>query len=218
MHVQRGRLQLVKSDAHQRKNGVERLMAEVQDNVVPHTRIRSLRDAIRKVQLGEVERSDVVVELQDTERARLDMLADELKDVFREIPDDDDQFSLQILSGSTPRLWIDATSHVVVGGDRRTYRFLKDTRLGRVVILETANIDDMADCLTEYIAERVLEREKALEGDWLNNRLRQVAQESKVVRVKESRTPWMSVVGAFGLGLAAGVVSLVAYAWFANPL
>ncbi len=35
-------------------------MADMQDNVVPHTRMRSLRDAIRKVQLGEVERSDVV--------------------------------------------------------------------------------------------------------------------------------------------------------------
>ncbi|MEP3048238.1 MAG: hypothetical protein ABJL55_22985 [Roseibium sp.] len=193
-------------------------MSEMQDNVVPHTRMRSLRDAIRKVQLGEVERSDVVVELQDTERARLEMLADELKDVFKEIPDDDDQFSLQIISGSTPRLWIDATSHVVVGGDRKTYRFLKDTRLGRVVILETSNIDDMADCLTEYIAERVLEREKALEGDWLNNRMRQVALESKVVRVSESRTPWLSVFGAFSIGIAAGVVGLVAFAWFANPL
>jgi hypothetical protein len=193
-------------------------MSEMQDNVVPHTRVRSLRDAIRKVQLGEVERSDVVVELQDTERARLDMLADELKDVFREIPEDDDQFSLQIVSGSTPRLWIDATSHVAVGGDRRTYRFLKDTRLGRVVILETSNIDDMADCLTEYIAERVLEREKALEGDWLNNRLREVARESQVVRVRESRSPWLTVAGAFGLGLAAGIVGLVAFAWFVNPL
>lgn len=193
-------------------------MAEMQDNVVPHTRMRSLRDAIRKVQLGEVERSDVVVELQDTERARLDMLADELKDVFKEIPSDDDQFSLQIIAGSTPRLWIDATSHVTVGGDKRTYRFLKDTRLGRVVILETASIDDMADCLTEYIAERILEREKALEGDWLNNRLRQVALDSKVVRVKESKTPWLTVAGAFGIGLAAGVIGLVAFAWFANPL
>ncbi|MBG6146601.1 hypothetical protein IWQ51_004752 [Labrenzia sp. EL_142] len=193
-------------------------MSEMQDNVVPHTRIRSLRDAIRKVQLGEVERSDVMVELQDTERARLDMLADELKDVFKEIPEDDDQFSLQIISGSTPRLWIDATSHVAVGGDRKTYRFLKDTRLGRVVILETANIDDMADCLTEYIAERVIEREKALEGDWLNSRLKEVAQESRVVRVRESRTSWLAVAGAFGIGIAAGVIGLIAFAWFANPI
>lgn len=193
-------------------------MSEMQDNVVPHARVRSLRDAIRKVQLGEVERSDVVVELQDTERARLELLADEMKDVFKEIPEDDDQFTLQIVAGSTPRFWIDVTSHVVVGGDRRTYRLLKDTRLGRVVILETAEIDDMADCLTEYIAERILEREKALEGDWLNNRLRQVAAETAGTRQPKSDSSWAAGLGLFILGLAFGVIGLVGYAWFANPL
>ncbi|WP_153768026.1 hypothetical protein [Labrenzia sp. CE80] len=194
-------------------------MSEMQDNVVPHTRVRSLREAIRKVQLGEVERSDVVVELQDTERARLELLAEEMKDVFKEIPEDDDQFSLQIVAGSTPRFWIDVTSHVVVGADRKTYRFLKDTRLGRVVVLETAEIDDMADCLTEYIAERILEREKALEGDWLNNRLRQVAVEG--ISAKKPRKAWhpfLVFILAFVIGLMAGIGSLVAYAWFANPL
>lgn len=193
-------------------------MSEMQDNVVPHARVRSLRDAIRKVQLGEVERSDVVVELQDTERARLELLADEMKDVFKEIPEDDDQFTLQIVAGSTPRFWIDVTSHVVVGGDRRTYRLLKDTRLGRVVILETAEIDDMADCLTEYIAERILEREKALEGDWLNNRLRKVAAETAGARQPNSESSWAAGLGLFILGLAVGVIGLVGYAWFANPL
>ena len=194
-------------------------MSEMLDNVVPHTRVRSLRDAIRKVQLGEVERSDVVVELQDTERARLELLADEMNDVFKEIPEDDDQFTLQIVAGSTPRLWIDVTSHVVVGGDRKTYRFLKDTRLGRVVVLETAEIDDMADCLTEYIAERILEREKALEGDWLNNRLRQVALENNATRKSGGNWhPVLIFLAAFAFGMLAGIGGLVAYAWFANPL
>lgn len=192
-------------------------MSEMQDNVVPHTRVRTLRDAIRKVQLGEVERSDVVVELQDTEKARLDILADEMKDVFKEIPEDDDQFTLQIVAGSTPRFWIDVTSHVVVAGDRKTYRFVKDTRLGRVVVLETAEVDDMADCLTEYIAERILEREKALEGDWLNNRLRQVAVEG--LDGKAARSPsWGPMLIAFLIGALVGVAGLIAYAWFANPV
>lgn len=193
-------------------------MSEMQDNVVPHTRVRSLRDAIRKVQLGEVERSDVVVELQDTERARLELLADEMKDVFKEIPEDDDQFTLQIVAGSTPRFWIDVTSHVVVSGDRRTYRFVKDTRLGRVVILETSEIDDMADCLTEYIAERILEREKALEGDWFNNRLRQVAVEAAGAEKAKHDYSWLAGAATFLIGLVAGAVGLVAFAWFANPL
>jgi hypothetical protein len=193
-------------------------MSEVQDNVVPHTRVRSLREAIRKVQLGEVERSDVVVELQDTERARLDMLADEMKDVFKEIPEDDDQFTLQIAAGSTPRFWIDATSHVVVAGDRRTYRFVKDTRLGRMVILETAEIDDMADCLTEYIAERILEREKALEGDWLNSRLREAADKSVHGGAEKKKFSWTAFGLSFLAGMAVGAVVLIGYAWFANPL
>ena len=192
-------------------------MAEAQDNVVPHTRVRSLRDAIRKVQLGEVERSDVVVELQDTERARLEMLADELKDVFKEIPEDDDQFTLQVVSGSTPRCWVDMTSHLVVGGDRQTYRFLKDTRLGRVVVLETSVLDDMADCITEYIAERILEREKAIEGDWFNNRLKQAARDQIVAKVPQSSN-WPGIVSGFLFGAAVGMIGLVAFAWFANPV
>ncbi|GGB34709.1 hypothetical protein GCM10011316_03500 [Roseibium aquae] len=194
-------------------------MSEAQDNVVPHTRVRSLRDAIRKVQLGEVERSDVVVELQDTERARLEMLADELKDVFKEIPEDDDQFTLQIVTGSTPRFWVDVTSHISIGGDRQTYRFLKDTRLGRVIILETPSLDDMADCVTEYIAERILEREKAMEGDWFNNRLRQVATENgRQYRAEQSGSTWPAVLAGFLIGAAAGMVGLIAFAWFANPM
>src|SRR5690606_18958038 len=128
-------------------------MTRSRDNVVPHAKVRSLREAIRKVRLAEVERTDVVVELQESERARLEMLAEELQDVFQEVPEDDDQFSFQIVPGSTPRLWIDVTSHVVMGRDKRTYRFVKDTRLGRTVILETGEIDDMADAITEYIAE-----------------------------------------------------------------
>ncbi|WP_041375398.1 hypothetical protein [Polymorphum gilvum] len=194
-------------------------MAEMQDNVVPHTRVRTLREAIRKVRLGEVERSDVIVELQETERARLELLAEELKDVFKEVPEDDDQFSFQILPGSTPRLWIDVTSHIAVAGDRRTYRFLKDTRLGRVVILETAELDDMADCVTEYIAERILERERALEGDWLNTRLRAAVALEGIPKSKVGdASAWGPVLVAFLVGILAGIAGLVAYAWFANPL
>ncbi|NBN63222.1 hypothetical protein GWI72_01105 [Microvirga tunisiensis] len=188
-------------------------------NVVPHAKVRSLRDAIRKVRLGEAERADVVIELQETERTRLEMLADELTDVFREVPENDDQFSFQIVPGSTPRLWIDMTSHIAVGGDRRTYRFLKDTRLGRVVILETADLDDMADCVTEYIAERIIERERALEGDWLDKRMKAaIAGEQAAVASGRAASAWGPVLVAFLGGILAGMVALVAYAWFANPM
>lgn len=204
-------------------------MPRTRDNVVPHAKVRSLREAIRKVKFAEVERTDVVVELQESERARLELLAEELQDVFKEVPEDDDQFSFQIVPGNLPRLWIDITSHVAMGRDKRTYRFLKDTRLGRTVILETPELDDMADCITEYIAERVLERERAVEGDWLNKRLKEpprTTQPEAAVQPQPAAQP-VSVptvrglwgpFAAFAIGILVGVAALVGYAWFANPL
>lgn len=204
-------------------------MPRTRDNVVPHAKVRSLREAIRKVKFAEVERTDVVVELQESERARLELLAEELQDVFKDVPEDDDQFSFQIVPGNLPRLWIDITSHVAMGRDKRTYRFLKDTRLGRTVILETPELDDMADCITEYIAERVLERERAVEGDWLNKRLREAprtTQPEAAVQQPQPAAPaavpavrglW-GPFAAFAIGILVGVAALVGYAWFANPL
>jgi hypothetical protein len=85
-------------------------------------------------------------------------------------------------------LWIDMTSFVVMARDRRSYRFLKDTRLGRTVILETAKLDDMADTVTHYVAERIIERERAIEGDWLIKRvMRDEAGRRENARAEEDR-------------------------------
>ncbi|MTI18983.1 hypothetical protein E1162_17205 [Rhodobacteraceae bacterium RKSG542] len=204
-------------------------MAEARDNVIPHSRVRSLRDAIRKVRMSDVERADVVVGLQESERARLEMLGDELIDVFKEVPEDDDQFSFQIVTGTQPRLWIDITSHVVMARDRQTYRFVKDTRLGRATLLESNSVDDMADYITEYIAERILERDKALEADWLVGRLRlqdnrhtkaidTLVEKNKEKEKVERRSSAPFGILTFCLGLLVGVLLLIGLAWFANPL
>lgn len=191
------------------------------------TNVRNLTDAIRKVRVAESERADVVVELRETERARLDMLADELRGVFADVPSDDDQFIFEVSSGTQPRLWIDMTSLVVMGRDRRTYRFVKDTRLGRTVILETADIEDMADCVTQYVAERIIERERAMEGDWLAKR---IAQQDLPARPEKTAASLIRhalpqppaaaqkvhpgwIVSAFLGGILVGVAVLLAYAW-----
>ena len=135
-------------------------------------KIRSLQDALRKMRVVSTERQDVLADLSQAEKARLELLAEELADVFKEIPENADVFAFSVSGGEPPRLWIDMTSHVVMARDRRTYRFLKDTRLGRTVILETADLDDMADCITNYVAERLIERERAIEADWLIQRLK----------------------------------------------
>jgi hypothetical protein len=189
--------------------------------------VRNLADAIRKVRMAEAERADVVADLRDAERARLDMLADALKVVFAEVPEEDDQFVAAIDTGSQPRFWIDMTSFVAMGRDRRTYRFVKDTRLGRTVILETVDLDDMADCVMHYVAERVIERERALEGDWLIRRAAQqdaAADARKPGRrlARQEPAPVLApppaaqrgwIVAAFLGGLLAGIVGLLAYAW-----
>ena len=146
-------------------------MADNSDNRGKAENVRNLTDAIRRVRTAEAERSDVVVELRDAERARLEMLADELKGVFADVPVENEQFLFTVAPGLPPRLWIDMTAFVAMGTDRRTYRFLKDTRLGRTIILETANMSDMADTVTHYVAERIIERERAIEGDWLIKRV-----------------------------------------------
>lgn len=190
-------------------------------------KVRRLGDALNRVRTAEAERSDVVVELRDAERARLEMLADELRTVFDEVPADDEQFIFAVAPGLPPRLWIDMTSFVVMGKDRRTYRFLKDTRLGRTILLETAEIGGMADTVTNYVAERIIERERALEGDWLVKRLLRDGKESR--RGNEAAaTPddgprkaglpagalgW--IAAAFMAGALVGVAVLFGSAWFA---
>ena len=195
--------------------------------------VRSLRDAIRKVRTAEAERSDVVVELRDAERARLELLAEELRAVFNEVPPDDDQFIFSVAAGTPPRLWIDMTSFVVMGRDRRTYRFLKDTRLGRSVILETAKLEDIADTITQYVAERIIERERAMEGDWLLKRVMRDEPPARRGEPRESREAIAAaamqppprrgfdprnlgwVVAAFLGGLLVGAAVLFGYAWVA---
>lgn len=197
-------------------------------------KVRRLSDAVRRVRVAEAERTDAFADLHEAERARLEMLAEELAGVFGELPADDDYFICQVNGGHPPRLWIDPTSHVTIGRDRRTYRFLKDTRLGRVVLTEHADIGVVADAVTDYVAERVVERDRAKDTDQFLARLklaflpqqpgRPAADRAAVVAAAASsgaadrgvtrRSTALWALIAFLFGIAAGALGLVAYAWF----
>jgi hypothetical protein len=125
---------------------------------------RRLADAVRDVKNALADRDDVVVDLREAHRMRLELLAAELAPVFADVPADMDSFDFALSSGLQPRLWIDAVSHVSMGRDRRTYRFLKDTRIGRVVLAESTEMKPIADQVTRYVAERIVERQRMLEG------------------------------------------------------
>jgi hypothetical protein len=123
---------------------------------------RTLTDAMRAIRIDEAERTGVVVALREADLARLEMLHDRLKPVLAEVPQGLDLFDVGITPGATPRLWIDMIAFVEVGRDRRTYRFLQDTRNGRRVMVESDDAGAVADRVTAYVARRLIERERLL--------------------------------------------------------
>src|SRR5260221_12841480 len=98
---------------------------------------KPLRDAMRDARIEAAERTGVVVDLRDAEVARLELLNEELDPVFAEIPDRIDLFDRGLSRGDTPRLWIDAIAHIEMGRDKRIYRFVQDSRIGRPYLSES---------------------------------------------------------------------------------
>jgi len=83
---------------------------------------------VREARIESAERTGVVVDLRDAELARLELLNEALDPLFSEIPPEIELFDRAISRGDTPRLWIDPIAHVVMGRDKRRYRFIQDTR------------------------------------------------------------------------------------------
>ncbi|WP_245408312.1 hypothetical protein [Zhengella mangrovi] len=177
--------------------------------------MRKLSDVLRVVKSDMADRDDVVVELREAQKMRLDLLVQELKPLIDEIPASHDQFDLALSSGEQPRFWVDATSHVTMGRDKRTYRFLKDTRLGRVVLGETADVKPMADQVARYIGERIVERERAMEGE-----VAPVARPSEAMSTKDEKAVrpvressfWEGFM-LFLIGTFAGIGLTIALLW-----
>jgi len=124
----------------------------------------SLKDAIRLARIESAARSSVIVDLRDAEVARLEMLNEALDPLFAEIPSDIDLFDRGISGGDAPRLWIDVVAHVVMGRDKRLYRFVQDGRYGRKTLAESTEIGEMVTAITHYVASRIVERERALDN------------------------------------------------------
>jgi hypothetical protein len=121
-----------------------------------------LRDALRQARIEAADRTGVVVDLRDAEVARLEILNEALDPLFEQIPERIDLFDRGISQGENPRLWIDVVAHVAMGRDKRIYRFVQDTRFGRIVIAESHEVPAIVDAVTDYVARRMVEREHAL--------------------------------------------------------
>ncbi len=171
-------------------------------------RKRSLAAALSEVKNRQASREDVIVDMKDAEHARLELLAEEVRPLFEELPDDNDQFEFALTNGKPPRLWIDMTTHVSMGNDRRTYRFLKDTKAGRVVLAESYTLAVVADAISNYVAERVLERAQILEGEWTSLRLTEATAIGK--ERSRKKAVWLNLIWfVIGFGSSLGTM----YVW-----
>ena len=172
-------------------------MAEAQNtgNEARDLRPTRLRDALRQARIEAADRTGGVVELRDAEVARLEILNEALDSLFAEVPEQVDLFDRGVSQGETPRLWIDVVAHVVMGRDKRIYRFVQDTRFGRIVIAESHDVPVIVDAVTGYVARRMIEREHAMVA---------TPVDEPVVEKKPRRRGF----GMFVLGFVLGAVAL----------
>src|SRR5262252_5511748 len=174
-----------------------------------------LKEALRKARVDQAERTGVVVDLHDAEVARLEILNEALDPLFEEVPAEVDLFDRGISRGETPRLWIDMIAHVVMGRDKRLYRFVQDTRYGRRVLGETPDVAEAAALVTTYVARRLVERERVLAGD-TELAARDVLID-QVARRRRRRRMWGVLIIGLLLGALGGIAGLFALAWWSMP-
>ena len=166
-----------------------------------------LKEAMHLARVEAAERTSVVVDLRDAEVARLELLNEALDPLFAEIAPEVELFDRGLSRGDTPRLWIDAVAHVAMARDKRVYRFLHDTRVGRHVLAESHDIPDIVQAVTGYVARRLIERERALDED-----PDFITRVGRPEAARESRRRRRRGLITLALGFVLGVVTLIVVA------
>jgi hypothetical protein len=189
-------------------------MAESEKQQTTGTSENRLVAAIERARVAQANRDDVVVEMKQTTRARLELLAQDLQPVFAQIPDENDQFEFALTDGDVPRLWIDMTSYVRMDRERRCYEFVKDTRNGRLLLGESADRKEIAERVADYVAARILERERMIEGEW--HAMWLPAREAALAH-RKSKSATGPVITALLIGIVVGAAAMIAWAWFGQP-
>ena len=166
-----------------------------------------LTQAMHQARVEAAERTSVVVDLRDAEVARLELLNEALDPLFAELPPEVELFDRGVSRGDTPRLWIDSVAHVAMGRDKRAYRFLHDTRVGRRVLAESHDIPDIVQAVTSYVARRLVERQRALDED-----PEFVTRVTRGEAGRQYRRRRWRAFGTLLIGFLLGIVTLIAVA------
>jgi hypothetical protein len=118
--------------------------------------------SIRQARVENAERAEAIAEVRELEIVRLKALESALESVIDQAPQGVDLFDMALTQSEHPRLFLDMIAFVDMAHDKRTYRFFQDTRQGRLLMAESQSVDTIVAAVSDYVARRLVERERAL--------------------------------------------------------
>ena len=155
----------------------------------PEPRVASLATALRRARLHNASRAEALSDIRGAEIVRLELLRDAIEPVLEQLPEGCDLFDVAISPSERPRLFIDQLGFIEIGREERGYRFLQDTRHGRIQICESEKSEAIVEAVTAYIAHRLIEREKALAFDFASGATATEAARAAVTNAVEAAPP-----------------------------
>ncbi len=145
----------------------------------------------------------------DATTLRLEVLRLELAGLIKGRVEAERFIELQLLGGDKPRLWIDLVSYVVMKPTPRHYQLVRDRQDSSEVLFETENQAEMIEAITEYIANRIVLRERQM--------LPGVVPDVVINEVSEQKYSSAALVMAWFLGVLLGVIGLFSFGvWFSG--
>ena len=181
-------------------------------------KVHDLAEAMERAKTVQANRDDMTVEIKQAVQARLELLARDLQPIFDNIPVSCDRFDFALANGNPPRLWIDMTSFISMGADKRHYVFTKDTRLGRTILAQSDDRHAIGRHITDYVAQRILEQEREIEGDWISfcgkSSYTQNDKNKHNMKLDASKESGLRGIGWFLLGVAVSAVSMFAIDYY----
>lgn len=175
---------------------------------------RAARAELEQARQLQAEHHDAQVALRDGAALRLFVLKQELTPWLSDMPEAADFITPALQPGWPPRLWLDLTSHVLMGEDNATYRLIQDTIDDKVVVFETRDRTEMVKFLRKFIAHRVVRRQRALATAAADLAAMKASPAFGGSRTARPALMWM----AWLTGLAAGALLILAVLAWAGRL
>ncbi len=123
-----------------------------------------LKSALREARATEAAHRDAARLVRDGDSLRLNVLAEEVKQLFATSREAEQVFDVSLAAGEEPKLWIDGITSVVMAGDHRNYVLREDQPGGLAVLLETPDRSEILKFLRTLLAHRLVMRARQEAG------------------------------------------------------